>query len=71
MRIVCGWCRELIGSKPPDDDPRTSHGICPRCEAGMDADSSRASEPLTSEARASTIVPRPPEPDKTPGDQRP
>ncbi len=64
MRIVCGWCRAVLGFKAPLDDSRTSHGICKTCE-------DRVNKDLTSEACASTIVPRPPEPDKTPGDPRP
>lgn len=74
MRVVCGWCGSVLGFKTPLDDSRTSHGLCPACEAAIE-DSPRMLDneikDLTLKAHASTIVPRPPESDKPKGDTRP
>ena len=29
--VVCAWCKKSMGEKPPLEDKRTSHGICPEC----------------------------------------
>ena len=29
MRVVCGWCGEVL--EPGEPEGRTSHGVCPTC----------------------------------------
>ena len=31
MTVVCAWCGARMHEKPPHDDARVSHGICPDC----------------------------------------
>ena len=31
MKIICSWCKKLIGEKEPFDDPSTTHAKCPDC----------------------------------------
>ena len=31
MDIVCAWCKKGMGEKPPLDNDRTTHSICPDC----------------------------------------
>ena len=31
MKIICSWCKKLIGEKEPFDDPSETHGKCPDC----------------------------------------
>jgi hypothetical protein len=31
MIILCSWCRETQGEKPPLEDRRITHTICPAC----------------------------------------
>ena len=31
MRKRCSWCQKDMGVKPPLEDNRISHGICPAC----------------------------------------
>jgi hypothetical protein len=38
MLVACAWCAKSLGEKPPLEDTRTSHGICPECLARLKAD---------------------------------
>jgi hypothetical protein len=31
MKIICSYCRKVMGEKPPLDNPALTHGICPEC----------------------------------------
>ncbi len=31
MKITCAWCEKSMGKKPPLNDPRETHGMCPSC----------------------------------------
>ncbi len=33
MTVVCAWCRKEMGQKPPLEDLRTTHTLCPLCES--------------------------------------
>lgn len=31
MKIICSWCKKLIGEKEPIDDPSETHAKCAQC----------------------------------------
>jgi len=31
MIILCAWCNKRLGEKPPLEDQRETHGMCPDC----------------------------------------
>ncbi len=41
MEIICAWCKQKIGEKPPYDDKRVTHTICPKCEREQYGDTGR------------------------------
>jgi PAS domain-containing protein len=32
VKLVCSYCRTHLGDKPPLDDERVTHGMCPECD---------------------------------------
>ena len=32
MIVICAWCGEVEGGKPPYEDKRVTHGICTKCQ---------------------------------------
>jgi hypothetical protein len=37
MNVVCAWCKAEMGVKPGPDG-KTSHGMCDRCQAKINAE---------------------------------
>jgi PAS domain-containing protein len=37
VHLVCAFCRKDLGSKPPLDDARMTHGMCPECSGHFGA----------------------------------
>lgn len=35
MKRLCMYCKISLGEGEPLDDPRVSHGICPRCQSEL------------------------------------
>ena len=31
MKIICAWCKRVMGDKEPFDDKSITHTICPKC----------------------------------------
>lgn len=36
MKIICAWCRQVIGEKEPLEDDTVTHGICADCILKLD-----------------------------------
>jgi hypothetical protein len=33
MKIVCAWCKLVLGEKEPLEDKQLTHGLCEKCRA--------------------------------------
>ena len=49
MKILCAWCLKegkpaLMGERPPLDDPKESHGICPEHRLQVEVELTRTAE---------------------------
>lgn len=44
MKIICAWCKKDMGEKPPLDDERVTHTICPECILDFDKERSDGRE---------------------------
>ncbi len=49
MKIICSWCKKIIGEKEPFDDPSISHAKCAACL-------SRQDKPLDGTTQKSLLV---------------
>jgi hypothetical protein len=41
MIRVCAWCTAIMGQKAPYRDRSLTHGICPDCMKGLEAEATR------------------------------
>lgn len=41
MRVICSWCRTVMGSGDGPSDLRVSHGMCASCKALPESEQNR------------------------------
>lgn len=58
MIVVCAWCRSVL-SRDDAGPAIVSHGVCPKCRGGLDAEFRELEERLRSdELHANTLAGR-------------